>query len=110
MKYAAPKYMYDVLPYPPAKESWLFTAKWRYVEGVFREVCRRFGYKEIRTPILEPTELFTRTIGDATDIVSKEMFTFTDTRRPQHDPETGRHRARLSAPALSIILLRNIPF
>ena len=78
MKYAAPPSMYDVLPYPPAKDSWLHTAKWRYVEGVFREVCRRFGYREIRTPILEQTELFTRTIGDATDIVSKEMFTFTD--------------------------------
>ena len=78
MKYAAPPSMYDVLPYPPVKEAWLHTAKWRYVEGVFREVCRRFGYREIRTPILEQTELFTRTIGDATDIVSKEMFTFTD--------------------------------
>lgn len=78
MKYAAPPYMYDVLPFPPAKESWLTSAKWRYVEGVFRDVCRRFGYREIRTPILEQTELFTRSIGEGTDIVSKEMFTFTD--------------------------------
>jgi histidyl-tRNA synthetase len=70
--------MYDVLPYPAPKESWLHTAKWRYVEGVFREVCRRYGYREIRTPILEQTELFTRSIGEATDIVSKEMFTFID--------------------------------
>jgi histidyl-tRNA synthetase len=69
--------MYDVLPFP-SKESWLHTARWRYVEGVFREVCRRFGYREIRTPTLEQTELFTRHIGEATDIVSKEMFTFTD--------------------------------
>jgi histidyl-tRNA synthetase len=78
MRYAAPPYMYDVLPFPPAKDSWLHTARWRYVEGVFRDVCRRFGYREIRTPILEQTELFTRSIGEATDIVSKEMFTFTD--------------------------------
>ncbi len=78
MKYTAPPYMYDVLPYPAPKESWLHTARWRYVEGVFREVCRRYGYREIRTPILEQTELFTRSIGEATDIVSKEMFTFTD--------------------------------
>lgn len=78
MRYAAPPYMYDVLPTPPAKDAWLQTARWRYVEGVFREVCRRFGYREIRTPILEQTELFTRSIGEATDIVSKEMFTFTD--------------------------------
>lgn len=78
MKYHAPPYMYDVLPFAPAKDSWLQTAKWRYVEGVFRDVCRRFGYREIRTPILEQTELFTRSIGEETDIVSKEMFTFTD--------------------------------
>ena len=78
MKYAAPPYMNDVLPFPSAKDSWLHTARWRYVEEVFRGVCRRFGFREIRTPILEQTELFTRSIGEATDIVSKEMFTFTD--------------------------------
>src|SRR5947199_8417717 len=78
MRYSAPPYMYDVLPFPPAKEPWLHTAKWTYLEGLFRDVCRRFGYREIRTPIMEQTELFTRSIGEATDIVSKEMFTFTD--------------------------------
>ena len=78
MRYSAPPYMYDVLPFPPAKESWLHTAQWTYVEGVFRNVCRRFDYREIRTPIVEQTELFTRSIGEATDIVSKEMFTFVD--------------------------------
>src|SRR5581483_9249885 len=77
-KYTAPPYMYDVLPYAPARESWLHTARWRYVEDVFRDVCRRYDYREIRTPILEQTELFTRSIGEATDIVSKEMFTFID--------------------------------
>lgn len=78
MKYAAPPYMNDVLPFPPRKDSWLSTSRWRSVEAIFREVCRRYGYREIRTPILEQTELFTRSIGEATDIVSKEMFTFTD--------------------------------
>lgn len=78
MRFPAPPDMYDVLPFAPAKEPWLQTAKWRYVEGIFRNVCRRYGYREIRTPILEATELFTRNIGEATDIVSKEMFTFTD--------------------------------
>lgn len=78
MKYAAPPYMNDVLPYPPAKDSWLHTARWRYVENVFRDTCRRYGYREIRTPILEQTDLFKRSIGEETDIVSKEMFTFTD--------------------------------
>ena len=78
MPYSAPPYMYDVLPFPPAKEPWLHSARWTYVEALFRDVCRRFGYREIRTPILESTDLFTRSIGEATDIVSKEMFTFTD--------------------------------
>ena len=78
MKYAAPPYMNDVLPYPPSKDGWLHTALWRYVETVFRDTCRRYGYREIRTPILEQTELFKRSIGEETDIVSKEMFTFTD--------------------------------
>jgi histidyl-tRNA synthetase len=78
MRYAAPPYMNDVLPYPPAKDSWLHTALWRYVETVFRDTCRRYGYREIRTPILEQTDLFKRSIGEETDIVSKEMFTFTD--------------------------------
>ncbi len=77
-KYTAPPYMNDVLPFPSKKEAWLHTARWRYVESAFRAVCRRYGYREIRTPILEQTELFTRSIGEATDIVSKEMFTFTD--------------------------------
>jgi histidyl-tRNA synthetase len=78
MKYAAPPYMNDVLPYPPPKDSWLHTARWRYVENLFRDTCRRYGYREIRTPILEQTDLFKRSIGEETDIVSKEMFTFTD--------------------------------
>jgi histidyl-tRNA synthetase len=88
--------MYDVLPFPPAKESWLHTARWRTVEDRFRDVCRRFGYREIRTPILEQTELFTRSIGEETDIVSKEMFTLTDrggrslTLRPEGTANTVR--------------------
>ncbi len=51
---------------------------WRYVEQVMREVCKEFNYEEIRTPIFEHTELFKRGIGDATDVVDKEMYTFTD--------------------------------
>lgn len=78
MRYSRLPYMYDVLPFPPKAEAWQHTALWQYVEGVFRETCRRFGYREIRTPILESTELFTRNIGKGTDIVSKEMFSFQD--------------------------------
>src|SRR5258708_23109500 len=77
MKYTAPPYMHDVLPMEPSKDPWLHSARWRAVETTFRETCRLFGYKEIRTPVMESTELFTRSIGEGTDIVSKEMFTFT---------------------------------
>lgn len=51
---------------------------WNYIEGEIRELCRRFGYSEIRTPIFEHTELFQRGIGEGTDVVDKEMYTFTD--------------------------------
>src|SRR5204863_1479639 len=78
MKYTAPPYMHDVLPFEPSKDGWLHAARWRAVESTFRETCRQFGYREIRTPVMEATELFTRTIGEGTDIVSKEMFTFAD--------------------------------
>ena len=78
MKYTSPPYMHDVLPVEPPKDGWLHVARWQAVERVFRELCRQFGYKEIRTPIMEATELFTRSIGEGTDIVSKEMFTFED--------------------------------
>ena len=51
---------------------------WNRVEAVAREVFHGFGYGEIRTPLMEPTELFTRGIGEDTDIVNKEMYTFPD--------------------------------
>ena len=52
--------------------------QWLYVENKVREICGRYGYKEIRTPIFEHTELFLRGIGETTDVVEKEMYTFTD--------------------------------
>ena len=51
---------------------------WRYVENKIRDICARFGYEEIRTPIFEHTELFKRGIGEGTDVVDKEMYTFLD--------------------------------
>ena len=51
---------------------------WQFVEQKFRRVCRLYGFQEIRTPAFESTELFTKSIGEATDIVSKEMYTFPD--------------------------------
>jgi histidyl-tRNA synthetase len=52
--------------------------KWQFVEETARKVFEGFGFSEIRIPILERTELFSRGIGEATDIVEKEMYTFTD--------------------------------
>lgn len=54
------------------------TEKWQAVEQLIRDTCNLYQYKEIRTPIFEHTELFTRSVGDTTDIVQKEMYTFTD--------------------------------
>lgn len=54
------------------------TAKWQVIEAMLRQICYEFGYGEIRTPIFEETELFARGVGSTTDIVQKEMYTFTD--------------------------------
>ena len=70
MQIQAPKGMKDITP----KESY----KWQYIEKLMRERCAEFGYRETRTPVLEHTELFARGVGDTTDIVQKEMYTFTD--------------------------------
>ena len=51
---------------------------WRYLEDVVRDVVESYGYREIRLPIMEQTELFKRSIGEVTDIVEKEMYTFSD--------------------------------
>jgi len=51
---------------------------WQYVENILRQMCREYGYEEIRTPVFEHTELFLRGVGETTDIVQKEMYTFQD--------------------------------
>jgi histidyl-tRNA synthetase len=66
----APRGTRDILP--------LEVYKWHYVEHVFRNTCENFGYKEIRTPVFEHTELFKRGVGETTDIVQKEMYSFQD--------------------------------
>lgn len=65
-----PKGTKDVLP----NQSY----KWQYVEDAAREVARVFNYKEVRTPVFEHTELFQRGVGETTDVVNKEMYTFLD--------------------------------
>ena len=69
-KYQAVKGMNDVLP----AESY----QWEYFEGVLRKLLADYGYQNIRTPIVEGTPLFVRSIGEVTDIVEKEMYTFID--------------------------------
>src|SRR6202030_3866906 len=54
------------------------SAVWNQVESIAREIFRQYNYQEIRTPILEETALFARGVGEDTDIVSKEMYTFED--------------------------------
>ena len=54
------------------------TPLWRHIEGIMREEAERYGYGEIRTPTFENTELFVRGVGDTTDVVQKEMYTFAD--------------------------------
>ena len=54
------------------------TVLFRYMEGIMREEAARYGFGEIRTPTFENTELFVRGVGDTTDVVQKEMYTFSD--------------------------------
>ena len=69
-KLTAVKGMNDVLP----GES----AKWEWLEGIVRSLMARYAYRNIRTPIVEPTALFVRGLGEVTDIVEKEMYSFED--------------------------------
>lgn len=52
--------------------------KWQYIENKIKNICNRYGAKELRTPVFEHTELFSRGVGDTTDVVEKEMYTFDD--------------------------------
>ena len=78
----------DVLP----AESY----RWQHLEGALRDTVASFGYKEIRLPTFEATELFTRGVGETTDVVGKEMYTFNDkggrsiTLRPEGTANTVR--------------------
>lgn len=77
MPIAIPPGVFDILP-SDRKDPWCSSELWQYVESVIRDTARSFGYKEIRTPIIERTELFLRGVGETTDIVSKEMYTLED--------------------------------
>ncbi len=70
MNIKAPRGTVDILP----KDA----KKWQYVENKIKGICDNFHYDEIRTPLFEHTEVFSRGVGDSTDIVQKEMYTFED--------------------------------
>src|SRR5699024_7218983 len=70
MKMNAPRGTVDILP-EEAK-------KWQNIENKLKDICDRYHYQEIRTPTLENTEVFQRGVGDSTEIVQKEMYTFED--------------------------------
>jgi len=100
MSYELVRGMNDVLPEE--------VGRWRLVEEAIRDTARRYNYREIRFPIVEHTELFTRGIGEATEVVTKQMFTFADqkgrslTLRPEGTASAARaylsHGLQTNAP------------
>jgi histidyl-tRNA synthetase len=78
VKVASVKGMNDVLPTQHGEAASFDSKLWERVEAAARETCRRYGFDRIRTPIVEELQLFARGIGEATDIVGKEMYTFAD--------------------------------
>ena len=85
---------FDILPEDP-KELWRSSHLWNYVESVLRSHARLYGFEEIRTPLFERIELFKRSVGDTSDIVSKEMYDFED--------KGGRHLALRPEGTASVI-------
>lgn len=91
----APRGTVDILP-PQS-------AQWQALERIIDEVCTRFGYREIRTPIFESTEVFVKPIGEGTDIVDKEMYTFVD-----RGDRSITLRPELTAPVVRAVLEHNL--
>ena len=77
--------------------------RWQWLEETFRDGCARYGYGEIRTPIFETTELFTRSVGEETDIVSKQMYSFLSQGK---DPLTLRPEG--TAPVVRAVIQHNL--
>ena len=102
----APKGTQDMLP----QES----HRWQRIERSMRRICALAGYREIRTPIFEHTELFQRGVGDTTDVVQKEMYTFEDkgnrsiTLKPEGTAGAVRAfiESHMRRPALQAVLRR----
>jgi hypothetical protein len=90
------------------------TAVWNFVESIAREVFRAYNFQEIRTPIFEETALFARGVGEETDIVAKEMYTWDDQGISVHTQlfrrflggRLGLHRFNIKPPKLSNLQYR----
>ena len=95
MKYQRPRGLQDILPER--------VGDWQFAEAKFRRTCALYRYEEIRTPIFEDTDLFIRAVGQETDIVSKEMYTFED--RSGHSLTL---RAEGTAPTIRAYLENNL--
>jgi len=72
-----PPGVFDILP-RGTEEQWQLSHLWNHVEATIRKIASDYGFEEIRTPIFERTDLFKRGVGEGTDVVSKEMYTFED--------------------------------
>ncbi|CAN5666974.1 histidine--tRNA ligase [soil metagenome] len=77
-EYRGPKGTYDVIPGAQDRDPHLRPEMWAWIESIARETFRRYNYTEVRMPIFEETRLFVRGVGESSDIVRKEMFTFSD--------------------------------
>ncbi|MHB9025818.1 MAG: histidine--tRNA ligase [Armatimonadota bacterium] len=95
MTYTAPRGTQDILP----EDS----ARWQWLEDTFRRICARYVYAEIRTPIFESTELFTRSVGEETDIVTKQMYTF-----ESRGGESLTLRPEGTAPVVRAVIQQNL--
>ena len=92
---SAPRGTFDILP--------PYSRRWQALERTIDDACCRFGYGEIRTPMFEQTEVFVRTLGETTDVVDKEMYTF--------DDRGGRSmtlRPEMTAPVVRAVLEHNL--
>ncbi len=87
--YQAPRGTSDILP----EEQ----AYWRYIEQKVANICQLYGYERIDAPTFEDSQLFSRSVGEGTDIVEKEMYTFQDKGGEQNNPETRGHGAGVSS-------------
>ncbi len=82
--------------------------KWHHMEEEWRKICREYGFREIRTPVFESTELFNRGIGDTTDVVQKEMYTFDDKSGKDREGKSLTLKPEGTSPTVRAFIEHNI--